>query len=79
MAPAVVTERSAGGWTSRGRGSSFSNSSERERARSSSREAPTGRLLVLPVGAMSTRYGSETVVLSPFEVITKVPDVVSPT
>ena len=30
------------------------------------------------VGAASTRYGSETVVLSPFEMITKVPAVVSP-
>ncbi len=37
-----------------------------------------GEDLALPVGAMSTRYGSETVVLSPLELITKVPDVVSP-
>ena len=41
-------------------------------------EDPMGRSLLLPMAkAISTCYGSETVVLSPLAEITKVPDAVS--
>src|SRR6266478_6012368 len=72
LRPSLLNRSAAGG--SRGREFSFSNNSERERARSSSRDEPTGRSCRSPWARWRLRYGSETVTLSPDAEMLKVPD-----
>ena len=75
LRPSSLNRSAAGG--SRGREFSFSNSSEQERVRSSSRDEPTGRSRSSPWARRRRRYGSETVTLSPDAEMLNVPNAVS--